>query len=268
MKHLLSAVQEWQSLVKERNLLLFMDYDGTLTPIVESPDRANLSVLMKRILEILVSLRGIQLAVISGRSLKQLKSFVSIPALIHVGNHGLEVEGPGIKHVFPGRVSVTALMEEISGCLKKAFKEIPEIIVEDKTYTLSVHYRQVKKENIEQNWSRLLKILFPYLEQSQILLTQGKKVWEIRPATAWNKATAVLWLTNYFSSIEPKRSFLSMYVGDDQADEACFALMGHGGFGVRVTEDPSEPTNAEYYLRNHNEFYEFLHRVKDLKSKP
>lgn len=267
MKHLLDISHEWQDRVRKYSLMLFLDYDGTLTPIVEFPDKAKLSARMKQMLEVLLTMNEVKLAIVSGRSLEQVKSFVGIPEAVYVGNHGLEVEGPDIKYIHPGAVSGAALIGDIAGRLKSAFKESPGIIIEDKTYTLSVHYRLAKEENLEQNWTRLLKIIFPHLEQSQILLTQGKKVWEIRPAVEWNKAGAMLWLSNKFSASIPKRSFLSIYIGDDKADEACFAIMGLDGFGVRITGDPLEPTDAEYYLRNTDELYEFLKIVKDLKSK-
>jgi len=267
MKHLLEVSHEWQDQVRKNSLMLFLDYDGTLTPIVEFPDKAKLSIRMRKMLGSLLTLDEVKFAIVSGRSLEQVKAFVGIPEAVYVGNYGLEVEGPGIKYIHPGAVSGAALIGNIAERLKSAFDKTSGIIVEDKTYTLSVHYRLAKEENLEQNRMRLFKIIFPYLEQSQILLTQGKKVWELRPAAEWNKASAMLWLSSQFSASMPKRSFLSMYIGDDKADEACFAILGLEGLGVRITADPSEPTDAEYYLRNTDELYEFLKTVKDLKSK-
>ena len=266
MKHLLNISQGWQDRMRKYALMLFLDYDGTLTPIVKFPDKAKLSSGMKKILETLLTLDEVRLAIVSGRSLEQVKAFVGIPEATYVGSYGLEVEGPDIKYIHPGAVSGAKLMGDIADRLKSAFDKSSGVIIEDKTYTVSIHYRLAKEENLEKNWRLLLKILFPYLEEFLILLSQGKKVWEIRPAVEWNKASAMLWLAGHFSESLPKRP-LSMYIGDDKADEACFAIMGISGFGVRVTENPLEPTDADYYLRNTDELYEFLKIVIELKSK-
>ena len=83
---------------------LFLDYDGTLTPIVQTPDKAVLSFKNRRLLEKLIKNHLCKLAIISGRALKDIKKKVDIPGIVYVGNHGLEIEGPKIK--FESQVSL------------------------------------------------------------------------------------------------------------------------------------------------------------------
>lgn len=102
MEHLLSV---WSKVAMQlsnaRHVLLLTDYDGTLTPIVERPELANLSKDIRRLLQTLAYQRYITVGVISGRALVDLKDKVGISGIIYAGNHGLEIEGPGISFVNP-----------------------------------------------------------------------------------------------------------------------------------------------------------------------
>lgn len=267
MKHLLETVGDWEKILSNSYLLLFMDYDGTLTPIVERPEKAILSEKMKKMLSNLTQMNQMKMAIVTGRSLNQIKGFLHLPNLIYVASHGLEIEGPDINYVHPGAFEQQQLLEYLNELLTSVFVKDSGIMIEKKTYTLSIHYRQVSENNVEINRLKLMKIIYPYLEKSQLILSNAKKVWELRPAVEWNKASAMLWLSGHFSASIPYRSLVSMYIGDDEPDEACFKIIRHGGFGVRVTENPSEPTRAEYYLRNNEELYQFLELVNNLKAK-
>lgn len=267
MKHLLDATQDWEKTIKASHLLLFMDYDGTLAPIVDHPEEAILSPQMRKMLESLSGVNRINTAIVTGRSLEQVKAFVGLPNLIYVGSHGLEIEGFDIKYTHPGALEMKPMMKDIAGRLKNAFADVPGIVVEEKNFTVSIHYRHVKEADLEKNRLRLLNIIYPYLEKSQIILSHAIKVWELKPAVEWNKASAMLWLSGHLSASIPYRSLVSMYIGDDEPDEVCFKIMRHGGFGVRITENPDEPTRADYYLRNTNELYQFMQTVQNLKTK-
>ena len=83
---------------KAQSLFLFLDYDGTLTPIVSLPELALCPFEVKRYLEELRDLPSVNVAIISGRSLENLREKVGVSGIIYVGNHGLEIESPNGRH--------------------------------------------------------------------------------------------------------------------------------------------------------------------------
>ncbi|MBI3307709.1 MAG: trehalose-phosphatase [Candidatus Omnitrophica bacterium] len=258
----------WSNLapdIREKDIMLFLDYDGTLTPIVEMPESAVLADSMKMILSELKQIKKISIAVVSGRSLEQLKKFVGIPGLLYVGNHGFEMEGPDIRHVHPGAIETKGIMADVAEVLKNIFKSTPGIMIENKTFTLSVHYRQIPEEKVDRIRMVFLKSIYPFLENGQIVFTEGKKVLEVRPALGWNKGTAVTWLYGRKLAAEPSRRILPIYIGDDSTDEAALKAVKNHGIAVKVMEEKSE-SYADYYLRNSKEVYDFLKRIQKLKS--
>ena len=96
MKHLFKNWDTLQTRIRQaRNLFLFLDYDGTLTPIVSRPEQALCPVKVKRLLETLRDLPGVHLAIVSGRSLEDVRRKVGVSGIVYAGNHGLEIEKPG-----------------------------------------------------------------------------------------------------------------------------------------------------------------------------
>ncbi len=117
MVHLYKDWNRIESRFKKATVPLFLDYDGTLTPIVDHPDRAVLSEQMKNVLISLSNLPGIRMAVVSGRSLSDLKKRIGIKKIVYVGNHGLEIEGPHFKYTPPCQILMHAALPCCeSGC--------------------------------------------------------------------------------------------------------------------------------------------------------
>jgi len=265
IRHFFDVYDEISPTLKNRYVMLFLDYDGTLTPIVERPELAKLSYAAKKALKELARLKEIKIVLISGRSLSDLKKLVRIPGLIYVGNHGFEFEGPKIRYVHPGALAAKRHLSNLERRFKKAFRDFPGILVENKKLTLSVHYRQVEFEKIGQAKTIFLKLAAPYLQNSELSFTEGKKVWELRPETQWNKGTTVVWLLArvlFQVSGHP----LPIYIGDDATDEDAFRTLRHKGIGIKVTEDSGETSQADYYLRSPDEVVQFLKHLKNLKK--
>ena len=265
MKHLFDSWNEIEPLFSKKYILLFLDYDGTLTPITELPESARLTNRMKKLLGELMTIEDIGLSVVSGRSLEQLKNFVGIAGLLYVGNHGFEIEGPGIRHTHPGVVEAQGFMQDIADQLEPALSSIQGVFIENKAFTLSIHYRQVPEDKIDRMRMIFLKVIHPFLDKAQVIFTEGKKVLEVRPGLGWNKGTAVTWLYGRSLAANPSRRILPIYVGDDRTDEAALNAIKDCGLGVKVAEDAPD-SHASYYLRNPGEVYDFLKRVQKLKS--
>jgi len=233
--------------------LLFLDYDGTLTPIVKKPSLAILSKSRRSILRKISRAKHILVAIISGRSLADVKKKVGIPHLIYAGNHGFEIQGPGIKLVHPAAQKTKPLLKKIKPELAQALKGIKGIIIEDKVLSLSVHYRQVSAKSAQKVNRIFNQVVKPYLKKRKIKVTQGKKVFEVRPPVNWNKGYAVLWL---LKELTKKIKATPIYIGDDLTDEDAFYALRKKGLTIRVGE--KSKTFAKQWLRDVDEVYNFL----------
>jgi len=233
--------------------ILFLDYDGTLTPIVKKPGLAVLSKSRRNILKKISQNPHFLVAVVSGRMLSDLKRRVGIPGIYYAGNHGFEIQGPKIKTVHPKARQAIPLLREIKSKLQKKLKGMRGIIVEDKILTLSLHYRMVRSKDFGRIKRAFPEIIRPYLKTNKIKITYGKKVFEIRPNVEWNKGRAVLWL---IKKLGKGIKILPIYIGDDRTDEDAFSALKNWGATIRVGK--SKKTHAEHCLKNVKEVYLFI----------
>ena len=236
--------------------ILFLDYDGTLTPIVKKPPLAVLSKARRTILKKIAKTTHITIAIISGRMLSDLKRRVGISGIYYAGNHGFEIQGPKIKIVHPKARLAKPILREIKAELKKRLKDIKGIIVEDKILTLSLHYRMARPKNFRRIKKIFSEIVRPYQRTEKIRVTRGKKVLEIRPDIEWNKGRAVLWL---LKKLGKGSKVLPIYIGDDRTDEDAFLALKNLGLTIRVGK--SKKTHAQHCVKNVNEVYMFLESI-------
>ena len=134
-------------------------------------------------------------------------------------------------------------------------------MVEDNTFSVSVHYRMVAegedRERVNEEVDQLVADM-PMLRK-----TYGKMVYELRPSVDWHKGKAVEWLMEQFKKSSEDDTIFPVYIGDDVTDEDAFAIMGGlGGVGIIVSETLgrglSRETSARYGLRNPAEVVQFL----------
>lgn len=249
-----------------KKIILLTDFDGTLTPIREHPDLAVLSEEARNVLLKFSRNRTFFLGIITGRSLRQIKKLVNIPGVLYAANHGIELEGPGIRFSSSEAKKARCNLWHMYMRLFKSLRHIEGVYLEDKGYTISLHYRLVKKvSDVEFITKTLTSIIKPYLERKMLFLSTGKMVYEIRPPVKWNKATTIQWLlTNYFP-LEFSGEALLVYLGDDQADIEVFTALD----GKRLTiyvGTPSDTSAADYYVNSPDEvktFLELLYTQKD-----
>jgi len=236
-------------------LLVCLDFDGTLTPLQDEPAQVSLAPHMQRALRALTGQRGLYLAVISGRERADLQSRLRLPGLIYAGNHGLEISGEGILFIEPTAAGCSDLIKKLAGELGRKLQAVAGAIVEDKGLTLSIHYRQVADGDVEEV-RRLVHAALAGTDHP-FQLTTGNKVYDIRPRVYWNKGSAVGWIKEQLG----KPDILVVYVGDDVTDEDAFAALPDG-ITVKVGE-PGE-TVAQYHLENQAEVRKFLEWLADL----
>ncbi|MFQ5442263.1 MAG: bifunctional alpha,alpha-trehalose-phosphate synthase (UDP-forming)/trehalose-phosphatase [Thermodesulfobacteriota bacterium] len=231
--------------IKGKDTFLFLDYDGTLTPIVSTPDMARLS---KEIRSLILRLREkAPVAIISGRSLEDVKERVGIEDIIYAGNHGAEIWDGEKTVVSQDHTEKRVLLEKLIGRLEEALAHIHGVIVEDKGVTASIHFRMVKPRDL----AEFLDLFSQAVEGSEtsFRITSGKKVLEIRPLDIWNKGDAVNWINQNFY---PGRK--TIYVGDDTTDEDAYLAIKDGGLSLSVGTSPE----SDYFLKDQSEIKRLL----------
>lgn len=232
--------------------LVFLDFDGTLSPIVEHHADAEISEEMKTLVEDLS--KRFPVAVVSGRGLSDVKERVGLPDLFYAGSHGFEISGPdGFSRDHEEAVKVIPVFNEIEPLLKEQLKDIPGVDFERKKFTLAIHYRQVPPDREQEVHKIVSGILKDYPD---VKGAGGKKVIEIRPAIDWHKGKAVEFLKRELSrESEP----FSIYVGDDVTDEDAFEYE-ENGLGILVGEHGME-TFADYRLEDQRQVSQFIQKL-------
>lgn len=145
MRHVYRRWQEITRRVGEGTVFLFVDYDGTLSPIAARPEAAVLPRRTRGLLKRLAGSPRCRLAVISGRSVADVRRRVGIRGVVYAGNHGFEIEGPQIKFKKPLAPAFIKTMKHLKLELRSRLASLRGARVEDKGFSLSVHYRQVEK---------------------------------------------------------------------------------------------------------------------------
>ena len=233
---------------------IFLDYDGTLTPIVDRPERATISRDVRETVRALASVYPT--AIISGRGREDVAALVGVSDLVVAGSHGFDISGPGGLSLELDRArEVRPVIAELADQFRTEVADIEGAIVEDKRFSLALHYRLVAAEQV----SRIERLVDAAVARYPVLCkTLGKKVFELRPDIAWDKGRAVLWLLDVLDLDQP--GVVPVYVGDDLTDEDAFAALAPRGVGVVVTETP-RPSAARHWLQNPAEVHVFLQRL-------
>lgn len=241
---------------RAKRVFYLFDFDGTLAPIQQHPDQAFMSREVRSLLKKIAQNKNTRLGFVSGRSLKNLKNLVKMKSVFYAGNHGLEAEGLGKKFIFKMTLQQTKMIALLSRDIHRVFKDFSGVVIQDKKYTLSIHYRMValKQRKIVEKMVR--RLLQPWIKQKQIILKKGKMVFEIYPMIQWDKGSIVLWFLKK-EKIDFNKD-LVFYVGDDKTDEDAFAVLDNQ-ITIRVGKKAS--SKAKFYFNNITEVFSFLERI-------
>jgi len=253
----LDHLHEIAAQAKDKTLTVFLDYDGTLTPIVSSPDQAVLSPSMRDTLTRLA--RRFTVAVISGRDLSDVREKVGIDNLFYAGSHGFDIMGPGGgQETFQQGQESLPKLDEAESRLRQGLADIPGVLVERKKFSIAIHYRNVSEDRVGDVTAVVDRVDSQF---SDLRRSSGKKVYEIQPDMDWDKGKALFWVLDALELKGP--GVLPLYLGDDTTDEDAFQALQGRGIGIVVMET-LRPSRAQYRLKNPGEVETFLDRLASI----
>ncbi len=255
----LAAKREIIQRLRKGRPAIFLDYDGTLTPIVNDPSKAFLPDKTRRLVK-KISEHWV-VVIMSGRALDDVKNLVGLENLIYAGSHGFNIAGPGESfHDKFGQKFLPAL-NKAEKELRDVVKDLRGVRLERKPFAIAVHYRQADEALVPGLEKEVDKVAGHY---SDLVKTTGKKIFELRPRAEWDKGKALLYLLGKLH-IDSSRT-VPLYIGDDTTDEDALRAVAGRGIGILVTSD-SPPTAAGYTLRDTGEVAAFLEELLKLAEK-
>lgn len=236
-------------------LSILLDVDGTLAPIAPRPDQVKVPAETCQALESLIAIPDAHVAIVTGRSVDDGRRIVPLAGLGVIGNHGFEVLGESGEVISePAAQSFLSTIREALARMAP-LREIPGVVIEDKQWTLSVHYRLASRQAIPGITDAVQRAA----GDLGLRVTRGKEVLELRPPLEVNKGTAaVLWVKRL--GMSPSASVL--YAGDDRTDEDAFREL-RAAFPRAVTirvgdPDHGETTAAEFRVETPADVKDFL----------
>ena len=241
--------EELNARLAGKKLAIFLDYDGTLTPIVDRPEMAILSDDARAIVRDLAT--RCSLAIVSGRDRPDVEKLVGIDNLIYAGSHGFDIVVPGGKAIQREEGAEFAdVLDQVKARLHAEVDGIEGSLIEPKKSSVAVHYRLVAPDRHADIKAVVDDII---AKHPNLRVTPGKMVFEIQPKLDWNKGKAVLWLLEALDLDKP--DILPMYFGDDITDEDAFRALSGRGIGIFVGGATQEaktdrPTDADYRVED------------------
>ena len=254
MPHLLKAWPQASRLLSDaKQVLLGLDFDGTLSPTVDRPELAVLPAQTKESLLSLSRHEKFLVAIISARSLEDVQDRAGIGGLIYAGNRGMEISGGGMEFVHPGALELREQVDEAARRLSQALERFDGVVFEYKELSLTVHHRLVPSESVADVNRTVDTVVSPFLESGALKTTPAKMSVEVLPNVPWGKGDA---LREIRAGLSP--GSFPVYFGDDLVDEDGFTwVQAAGGFGVYVGPAGSD-TTARYRLDSPEEVAQAL----------
>ena len=235
-------------------LLVLLDFDGTLSPIVRRPEDATLPEVTRERLAKLARVEEVAIGIISGRAARDVQALVGLDRVHYVGNHGRERLGHR-ENLGDDGPQAKERLRKVTEVLDKKLGSIPGIHLEDKGCTLAVHLRRTP-----QSWHAEVRRGVEEVARrfaGSFHVSEGKMVFDVVPADEVSKGTATLDITREHGGLN---KVLPVYCGDDTTDEAAFRALPAEAITVCVG-GPEKQSAARYRLNDPGEVSLFLHRI-------
>ncbi|WP_224448361.1 trehalose-phosphatase [Haloprofundus salilacus] len=209
-------------------LLLCLDFDGTLAPIVDEPEAAEITPTNAELVDRLREAPGIRLAVVSGRGLEDVRGRVDVDGVTYAGNYGIEVDhGSGEIEVHPDAEAAEPVVETVRTALEDELADEPGVAVEDKRWTTTVHFRRAP-DRAEEVTETVEEIVEEH-DEDHLATASGRAIVEIKPDVETSKGAVV---ASFAAEVD---GYLPMYIGDDVGDRSAFeTIASEDGVSVYV----------------------------------
>jgi trehalose 6-phosphate phosphatase len=251
VKAVLDLLKSWASIAaqirKRGRVTIFLDFDGTLVDIAPRPELVQLKPAAQDVLRRLAKHPLATLVVVSGRRRAELLEHIGVPDIHYFGLYGWERDD---QCVLPA--DAQKALREVREKLEPLVKKYPNLWIEDKHSSLSVHLLHVPKAKHKELREELRTVLTPF--QKKLHAVGNIRDVEILPRSIPGKGLAV----KEFLRDHADTKSLAFYFGDDYSDESGFAAVGHG---VPVHVGKARPTKARYRLKTPAETAEALGRI-------
>ena len=251
LPHAVDSIALIEHRIAGKDVAIFLDYDGTLTPIVATPDQAVLDPATRTAIEDLSKVCLV--AIVSGRDTRNVQGMVGIDSLIYAGSHGFDIAGPdgfSLQHEVGEQFlpSVDAAEKE----LRATLEGIEGALVERKKYAIATHFRLVAPDKVDFVTDTVHAV---HARHTDLRVTGGKKILELRPNVEWDKGKAVSWLLKALKL--DGENVVPFFFGDDTTDEDAFRELRGIGLGIVVRDEPHQ-TQAHFALNDTGEVKTFL----------
>lgn len=238
-------------------LLVTLDFDGTLSALAKTPGQARLRPELRSALKALAASPGVEVFILSGRALESVRGLVGLRGLYYGGNHGIEIKGPGFSWRDPVAAKARGAVARIAAGLRAGFPPGTGVLVENKVFSASVHYRNLKAASRRAFFGHMKAVMRD--QGGGLRWRKGHKVFELVVIGAANKGSAVKRLAARLG-----RPF-GVAAGDDLTDEDMFKALSRSGLTVRVGRKSA--SRAAYFLKGQPEVLRFLDFVSALRRK-
>jgi trehalose-phosphatase len=247
-------------------LALFLDIDGTLSPIAPSPEAAVVPEETRDILRGFLGMRDVSVAVVTGRSAADALRMVDLEGIWIVGNHGMELRTPA------GELTSSKAARPYAHTVREAADRLANVVrpvagaaLENKTWSVSVHYRLAARAAVP----TLVAMTEGVASEFGLRVVHGKEIVELRPPIAVNKGTTSLELAERLAALADDASLL--YAGDDRTDEDAFtALRARKPEAVTIRVGAPadvEETSAELTVASPEHFRELLEWLRARRTR-
>jgi trehalose-phosphatase len=197
---------------------------------VRRPEAARPDPAVRETLRRLAPNPRVGLAVLSGRSLPDIRGRVGLRGIIYGGCHGLKIAGPGLRFTHPLARSLRPRIRRAAAALEGVAARFPGAHVERKGLALAVHYRGVSQSRLGALRRRVKQVA----ARAGLTILPGKKVWDLLPPGHRGKAKAVRMIRTHLEKRLGVRSSLTVYAGDDATDAEAFRSLGVRGLAIQI----------------------------------
>jgi trehalose-phosphatase len=236
-------------------VLWIFDFDGTLASIARHPSMVVMPQGTRHLLRKLVKRFPDRVGILSGRPISKIRAKVGVHGLIYGGVHGFEIESRTIRWSYPLTTYRQQRLQRLASRIRRELAPIPGLWMEDKRWTLCLHYSEVKPKD-RLRAKAILRGIHRRAQAAGFTVQEGLQSMEIFSDARWDKGQAIRWLKNrlHASGI--------FYAGDDTTDEAVFRTQGRSDVAVHVGR--SGNSRAAYFVARRDVSPHLLQRILTL----